>query len=119
MGKWEQRRNEKKSQPIINLIKYIDTNYKKDITLEGLSVTFGFNASYLSGLFKKETGINIKDYIYELKIKEAIRQLLHSDSIISVIAADIGYKDEKYFTKQFKKATGLSPAKYRKLYQIK
>lgn len=95
---------------------YIRENFKKPLTLEEVAGIAGFNPAYFSTLFRKETGEKFIDYLASVRIAAA-RQLL-TDSALSIpsIAEETGYGDAKYFAKQFKKATGLSPQEYRKLY---
>lgn len=119
MKKYKQIKNENTSKPIKDIKEYINNHYMYDICLDDLSTELGLNSSYISSLFKKETRENIKDYIFDRRINEAIRLLLHTDNEIWKISNSVGYNDEKYFIKQFKKATGNTPAKYRKMYKVK
>ena len=77
----------------------------------------GFNATYFSTLFKKETGQNFTDYLTELRIGKA-RELLSGDKVsVQDVAEMVGYSDLKYFSRLFKKSTGVSPSDYKKLYK--
>ena len=67
-------------------------------------------------LFKKETGKNFLEYVTELRIQKAKNYLIQTDYDIAEIAASVGYGDLKYFSKLFRKNTGLSPSEFRKLY---
>lgn len=104
------------SKPIRLAKQYINENYNKTITLEEVSSIIGFNPAYFSSMFKKETGQNFIDYITKIRINNAKYYLLQTDLNVEDIAADVGYSDTKYFTKLFKKLTGLNPSEYRKLY---
>lgn len=111
--------NEKKiqdSKPIRIAKQYMNDNYNKDISLEGISNLIGFNPAYFSTLFKKETGENFMEYVMKLRIQNAKDLLMQTDKDIVEIASDVGYTDLKYFSKLFKKKTGLSPSEFRKLY---
>lgn len=103
-------------KPIRVAKQYIYDNYNKNLTLEGVSNHIGFNPTYFSAFFKKETGKNFSEYLTELRMKNAKLCLISSDRDIADIAEEVGYGDIKYFSKLFKKVTGLSPSEYRKLY---
>ncbi len=95
---------------------YINQHLAEQLRLETIAEQLGYNPSYFSILFKKETGRNFSDYITELRIEKAQQLLSHSSRSILEISADVGYCDSKHFAKTFRKITGLSPRQYRKLY---
>lgn len=95
---------------------YILKNYMTSISLEEMGRITGFNASYFSLLFKKETGKNFGEYISEVRMEKAKEMLKETDESISSICGNVGYSDIKHFTKSFKQETGLKPSEYRKLY---
>lgn len=104
------------SRPIRDAKQYIYDHFSMNITLESVSEQIGFNPAYFSTLFKKETGKNFLEYVTELRIKKAKNYLMQTDYDIAEIASSVGYGDLKYFSKLFKKNTGLSPSEFRKLY---
>lgn len=98
---------------IVPLIKqYIQKNYDQDITLVSIASEFFFNPSYLSHMFKQQTGGNLSSYIEEIRIKEALRLLRMQKLSIGQVARMVGYNDPNYFSKIFRKHTGFSPARY-------
>jgi len=110
---------EKKQQdykPIREAKKYIDNNYCNKITLEMISMEIGFNATYFSTLFKKETGTTFFEYLTKIRMEKAKEFLKETNDTITNICEKVGYSDVKYFTKVFKKNTNLKPNEYRKLY---
>lgn len=111
----EERKNES-IRPIKEAQKYINEHYASAVSLEEVSSIVGFNATYFSTLFKKETGMNFLEYVTAARIKAAKQQLSDSRKSILDISHEVGYNDFKHFAKQFKKITGLSPSEYRKLY---
>ncbi len=96
--------------------KYIEENYMKNITLEDLGAYIGFNPSYFSSLFKKETGTSFIEYLSKIRIEKAKDLLKDSDLRIQDVCLMVGYNDVKYFTKSFIKYTGLKPNEYRKIF---
>ena len=64
--------------------------------------------------FKKHTGVSPGEYIIAQRISVACRLLAQTDMSVSAIAADIGYGDQYYFSRIFKKKMGMAPLKYRK-----
>ena len=66
---------------------------------------------------KKETGQNFMDYLTELRINESKALLCRNDLSVQDVAEAVGYRDLKYFSRLFKKITGVSPSDYRKLYR--
>lgn len=118
--KIEQVNREKASQearPITQAKRYIQEHFQEPLRLEDVSSIVGFNATYFSTLFKKETGQNFVDYLTELRINKAKELLCEADVSVSDAAELVGYRDLKYFSRLFKKTTGISPSDYKKLYR--
>lgn len=101
------------SLPILHAIEYINKHLQDDLTLHAIADTLHLSSSYLSYLFKKETGRNIKEYIIHKKLKAAEDLLLHSDMGYSDIAEYFHFSSQSYFISCFKKATGQTPKQYR------
>ena len=110
---------EKKSKdikPIREIKKYIEENYMEEISLGQLAELVDMNASYLSSVFKKETGMTYSEYLILCRVKQASRLLVETNLSIGEIAHQSGYQDARYFSKQFSKQVGLKPSEYRNLY---
>jgi two-component system response regulator YesN len=100
---------------IDNVKVYLHRNYLQDLTLEKVSSLFFMNASYLSYLFKEKTGENFTDFINKLRIEQAKILLRTTENKVYVIAGALGFDNEKYFFRLFKKNTGLTPEAFRRL----
>jgi len=87
------------------------------MTLQHISDRFYLSREYISRRFKQEFGENISDYIARVRIEKAKQLLLSPNLRIAQIAEIIGYQDEKYFSKVFKKMVGQSPNEYRKKHE--
>ena len=97
-----------------SVILYIHENFTKNINNNTLSEHFHFHPNYINNVFKRYTGKTVHQYIIELRITNAISLLKESDLSIDEIARATGFYDCSYFSKYFKKATGVSPKEYRK-----
>lgn len=95
-------------------INYIQNHYDKDLTLEKLAKEVHLNPSYLSHIFKQETGSNFTDYLTKVRLKKAAELLKNSKANITTIADQVGYQNANYFSQVFKKEFELPPTKYRK-----
>ena len=103
------------SKSIIDVMEHIRKNLSSKITLSGLSELVHLDSSYLSGLFKKQTGSTITQYTNACRIVCAVELLLESDMTIEEIAQKSGFYDIHHFSRNFKKAQGVSPSAYRSM----
>ena len=98
---------------IYRAVHYINRNYTNKITLEEVASVVYFSPTYFSKIFKEEMKMNFNAYVNKLRIDFSKKLLLADNSSIANIAAAIGYEDQSYFTKVFKKQTGVSPGQFR------
>lgn len=95
--------------------KYLEHSYMNyDLSLDSVSSLLNINPSYLSCIFKRCTGVNFLDYITNLRISAAKEYLSDPFKSSADIASMVGYDSSSYFTRAFKKNTGLTPTDYRK-----
>ncbi|HCO73622.1 MAG TPA: hypothetical protein DIT16_02070 [Clostridium sp.] len=107
-------RDDQNSKYIINkVVEYIEKNYSSKVTLEDISTHINLSKQYLSFLFKKETGINISSYIINLRIEKAKEMINKGEDSMKVIYQRVGFTDQQYFYKTFKKVTGLTVGQYK------
>ncbi|WP_340395203.1 AraC family transcriptional regulator [Paenibacillus sp. FSL E2-0177] len=92
---------------------YIFNHLYEELSLDRLAEVAGLNRSYLSLLFKKETGFTISDFIQLERIEEAKRLIEVPEISLSDIASRLHFNDQSYFTKVFKKYTGITPKQFR------
>lgn len=95
------------------ILQYLN-EYHTNITLTDLTKHFNRSASHISHLFKKENGMSIRAYCNDLKLEDAKKLLLQTDSPVTEIAFDVGFHDASYFIFLFKQRFGLSPLQYRR-----
>ncbi|WP_282937058.1 response regulator [Paenibacillus sp. RC67] len=102
---------------IYEIAKYIQNHYHQDITLQEIANHFYLSREYISRKFKQEFKVNLSDYLSDIRVEKAKLLLLNPHLRIAQVAEMVGYDDEKYFSKVFKKTVGLSPNEYRKVNQ--
>lgn len=98
---------------ILNVKAYIGQNFQHDLPLETLANVVHLSPSYLSKLFKKETGENISNYIQSVRIERAKLLLRTTDKKTYEVAEEVGIYDPVYFSRIFKKVTGVKPKDYK------
>ena len=107
---------DKSIQLIMNAKNYIDINYSdSELSLGKVCGTLGISSNYLSVLFSKETGETFSEYLNKVRIKNAMILLKSTDIRVADIAERVGYNDQHYFSKTFKKIIGLTPREYKNL----
>lgn len=99
---------------IHQIVGEIQDKYTENITLTDLAEKYGISISHLSSLIKNELKLPFSEYITARRMQKA-KELLKDESLsIAQVAEQTGYNDYFYFTRVFKKSTGISPSKYRK-----
>lgn len=93
---------------------YVKENLDRNMSLEEIAGAVFTNRSYLSRVFKKQTGENLFDYITKRRIEKAKEYIRQGNKKIYEIAAMVGMEDTAYFSKVFKKYVGMSPKEYEK-----
>ncbi|UUZ83326.1 helix-turn-helix domain-containing protein [Paenibacillus sp. P26] len=92
---------------------FIEQHLAEDVSLQAISGHVYLHPVYLSKIYKLETGENLSDYVYRVRMDKATHLLLHSRDKIYEIAARVGYQRAHSFINVFKKHTGLTPQEYR------
>lgn len=91
----------------------IHENYERNITLDSIASGLGLNKSYLSTLFRRETGQTITDYVHQVRVNRSKELLLGTSSSILDISIQVGFSSHAYFCRTFKKLTGMTPSEFR------
>lgn len=94
---------------------YIKEHLSERISLEQAAAQVYLSKSYFCRILKSELGCTFTEYVNRLRIERSKTLLLSSRMSISEISLDVGFEDQSYFTRIFKKRTGLSPGRYREL----
>jgi AraC-like DNA-binding protein len=94
---------------------YIQYNYSTPINCHSISEAFQLNPCYLATLFKRATGIYLKDALKKQRLEQAKYMLIHYRSSVKDIAIKCGYTNISYFIKNFKEAYQVTPGYFRQL----
>jgi two-component system, response regulator YesN len=95
---------------------YIRENYQHDMNLQEIAEKFFLNKEYISRKFKHQYQETITDYLTKIRIEKAKELLINPNKKIYEVAYHVGYQNEKYFSKVFKKQVGQTPNEYRNSY---
>lgn len=99
---------------ILEMKHYIREHYSEPLELAELAEKFGFGYSYLSSYFKSYTKEGFSGYLNKIRIEKACILLGEHSKTVADISAEVGYTDQSYFCRVFKKITGKTPSLYRK-----
>ncbi len=107
------RRNPRVDEIISEVVDFLDQHYRDPITITEMQEQFHISKSYLSHLFKRETGMSMKQYILARRVGEAQNLLMNSGMSMGEICEYLGFGDNCHFSSTFRKIVGLSPTEYR------
>lgn len=112
------KRNVPEEDILPQILQWIKIHLRKNISLKDVAYEFNFSKEYLARYFKKRMGMSMQEYINYLRISDAKQLLCNSNLNIKEIAHELGFIDEKYFLKLFKKYENLTPRKFRNAYNM-
>jgi len=101
---------------LMKMLEWIRIHSTEDISVQDVAEQFTYNKDYLTRFFKKHMGMSMQEYIHSLKIAKAKDMLYQSSLSIKEIAYALGFQDEKYFMKLFKRLEDLTPTEFRRAY---
>jgi two-component system response regulator YesN len=99
---------------VLNAISFIRENYSDNIGLCEVAQFCNVRSEYLSRIFKEETGVKFVDFLTNFRISMAKRLLFAGTYKVVEVAEMVGFADQKYFQKVFKKVCGVTPSEYKK-----
>lgn len=100
------------SLKVENIIKYMHKNIASKLTLTELSARAQLSPAYLSKIFKDNTGYSLIIFFNKMKIDKAKELIIEGNKKIKDVAYEVGFSDEFYFSRIFKKIEGISPAEF-------
>lgn len=92
---------------------YVEEHYAEDVSLQEVAEKIGISAGYLSTMFAQNMDCKFVDYLNQVRIERACTYLEQNYLKTYEIAYRVGFRDEKYFSRVFKKVKGMSPKEYR------
>lgn len=91
---------------------YYSSHIAEHITVEQLCRQFSIGRSHLQRIFRQETGLGAIEYLCQMRVSAAKKMIRENQKNMTEIAGALGYTSIHYFSKQFKKITGMAPSKY-------
>ncbi|MFI3326140.1 MAG: PocR ligand-binding domain-containing protein [Clostridia bacterium] len=101
------------SEIIYKVVHYMRSHHAEKISLEEVAKSVFLSPSYLSRIFKQETGISFNKYLNNIRVEKSKTLLLTNEIKLADIALLVGFEDQSYYTKVFKRTTGVLPSLYR------
>ncbi len=101
------------SPAIVKVVEYLSLNYTQNISMDALCRISDYSPSHLARIFKQETGRTMTQYIANLRCRQAAEMLRETNLPIQEISSYVGYTDNNYFVKVFKKMMKMTPSEYR------
>lgn len=98
----------------LRIRQYVDEHFRENLTLESMAGMVGMNPYYFSSYFKKNTGMNFKAYLTEVRMEAAAKLLANTDCKAYEVADRVGYRNVRQFNDNFRGKYGMSPNEYRK-----
>lgn len=112
----ETERQDSRAKLIADVRQFVEQHLREDVSLTAIAKHVYLHPVYISKIYKMETGENVSDYVYRVRMERAVRLLLDTSDKIYEIAAQLGYQRAHSFIHVFKKHTGLTPQEYRDKY---
>lgn len=109
------RLNEREADSEImeKILKYVDSHYTSKLQLKDMAAEFGYNRTYFSTFFKRNTGLGFYEYLTNARLQHAIWDLYSTDTNMTKIALYNGFPDLKTFNRLFEDNFHMTPAEYR------
>lgn len=102
-----------RGSPIFLVQSYLRLHLDTPVSVPELAAMAGFSPSHFSARFRTVTGFSVVEYVKRLRMARARQLLITSELSVGEVAAEVGYVDPFYFSRQFHSVTGLSPRSYR------
>jgi AraC-like DNA-binding protein len=105
----------KNGSAVTELLRYMETNLHRALTLEELARHIHVTPNYLCRMFKRETGATPRQYVQKLRMEKAMERLVDTDEPVYGIAERLGFESASYFARVFRAKHGVTPSVFREL----
>lgn len=102
------------NETISRILDYIGGHYNEELDLAQVAEVFNFNYTYLSSYFNQHVCEGFSGYLNRIRIEEACRLLKETDMSMVEVGGAVGYSDQSYFSRVFKRIVGMSPMTWKK-----
>ncbi|SHO45154.1 two component transcriptional regulator, AraC family [Anaerocolumna xylanovorans DSM 12503] len=116
VGRIQEGRKIKVNTIIEKANKYMEQYYSREISLEEVAKEVNLSPYYFSRFYKEETGVNFSDRLTEIRMEKAKELLKKDEYTIKDVCYMTGYMEPNYFSKIFKKVTGVTPTEYKRMF---
>lgn len=113
----ERKEKRMSSSYVLQCKDYVRQHFREKLYLEDIAEQLGISPTYLSRLFKQETGQGLQEYILDVRLERAANLLIYSKESISQIAAQVNFPSQSYFGKVFKERMHMTPRQYRERFK--
>lgn len=111
----ENEAESRKKQRLRNVLIFMNNNYRLELDVDTIARSVYISSDYLKHFFPELLGITLSEYLMKFRISAACERINRNPYIkIEEVAAEVGYRDPKYFARAFKKVMGMSASEYRK-----
>lgn len=104
---------EQARSPVADVVRYIESNYMNDLTVDELSRQAHLSPSRIAHLFQEQLGTTMMSVLTRVRLEEAKKMLLRTNLSCTEIAFHVGYKDQSYFTRTFRQQEKVTPRRFR------
>ncbi len=111
----ETKQKNRQTDRVEQAVRYIEEHYSYPITIEDIADYTGVCRSHLYRMFRKVLKKSPRDYLEEYRIRQACQLLGETGISVTAVAHSVGYEDNLYFSKAFKKSMGKTPSEFRRM----
>lgn len=92
---------------------FIEANLDKDVSLQTISDAIGLHPSYVSKVYREETGVTLSEYLLQYRMARSAELLRNTNCKVYEVSSKVGYQTPHYFIKLFKRTFGMTPQQFR------
>jgi len=104
------------SKEVSQVMRWIEKHYRENLSLQQGAEMVEMSYNYFSMLFKREAGLGFIDYLQQVRIEKAKGLLLKTNKKLYEIMDEVGFTDQSYFSRTFKKAVGVRPSEFKRMW---